>query len=70
MRNLLIVLLLPLLAYLALSMQSVQVNEFDPAGVMNLAAARYWQANLHRAPLSREPFLTAATADTEESSHA
>jgi hypothetical protein len=50
---------LVVLAYLALSMQSVQVDESDPAGVMNAAAARWWSVNLHRAPLVREPLLHA-----------
>lgn len=46
-----------LMAYGALSMQAVQVNELDPAGVFNAEAAVWWQRNLDRAPLSREPFL-------------
>lgn len=47
-----------LMAYGALSMQTVQIDEQDPAGVMNADAARWWQRNLHRAPLSRTPFLS------------
>jgi hypothetical protein len=57
---------LVLMAYHALSLQSVQVDESDPAGVMNLDAARWWQANLHRAPLTRDPFVSAAVAAPEK----
>lgn len=49
--------LLVWMVYGALSMQSVQVDESDPGGVMNVEAARWWQQNMHRIPLSREPFL-------------
>lgn len=50
---------LVLLAYGALSMQTVQVDETDSAGVFNVDAARFWQRqeNLARTPLSRTPFL-------------
>jgi hypothetical protein len=44
-------------AYGALSMQSVQLDELDPAGVMNREAAHWWQENLDRIPLSTVPFL-------------
>jgi hypothetical protein len=43
--------------YGALSMQSVQLDILDPAGVMNAEAAHWWQANGDRVPLSSEPFL-------------
>ena len=43
--------------YGALSMQSVQLDEFDRAGVLNFRAARWWQQNTDRIPLSRVPFL-------------
>ena len=48
---------LVLMAYGALSMQTVQVDEGDPAGVLHIEAARWWQQNLHRMPLSTTPFL-------------
>lgn len=51
---------LVLMAYGALSMQTVQIDERDSAGVMNAAAAQWWQSNLGRIPLSREPFLSVA----------
>ena len=50
-----------LLTYGALSMQSVlvMIDERDSAGVMNFRAARWWQQNLDKIPLSREPFVRA-----------
>jgi hypothetical protein len=45
------------MSYGALSMQSVMIDEKDAAGVLNPDAARWWQQNLHRIPLSREPFI-------------
>jgi len=51
---------LVLMSYAALSMQTIQIDTSDPAGVMNVAAARWWQENLHCVPLSREPFLGAS----------
>jgi len=48
---------LVLSAYGALSMQTVMINEFDPAGVVNRNAARWWQQNIQKAPLSKTPFL-------------
>ena len=48
---------LVLSAYGALSMQTVMMNEFDPAGVVNRSAAQWWQQNIKRAPLSKTPFL-------------
>lgn len=47
------------MAYGALSMQSLQIDERDHAGVMNIPAALWWQQNLHRLPLTRTPFLQA-----------
>lgn len=58
---------LVLLTYGALSMTSVMVDHTDPAGVMNGAAARWWQQNLDKVPLSREPFLPVRTNDKEVS---
>ena len=49
---------LVLMAYGALSMQTVQLDEQDPAGVMNAAAALWWQQNTARVPLTRAPFLS------------
>jgi hypothetical protein len=46
-----------LASYAALTMQSVMVDELDPGGVMNSEAARWWQANAGRIPLTRAPFL-------------
>jgi hypothetical protein len=48
---------LVLMAYGALSMQTVQIDEADVAGVLNVEAARWWQQNVHRIPLTRTPFL-------------
>jgi hypothetical protein len=49
---------LVLMAYGALSMQTVMIDELDPAGVLNPVAARWWQANTDRIPLSRAAFLS------------
>lgn len=48
---------LVLLAYGALSMQSVQFDVLDPAGVLNPEAALWWQKHGHLIPLSKVPFL-------------
>jgi len=48
---------LVLLIYGALSLQTVMIDERDVAGVMSADAARWWQQNLHRIPLTREPFI-------------
>ena len=45
------------MAFGALCMQTAQVDELDPAGVLNADAARWWQQNLHLAPLTKTPFL-------------
>jgi hypothetical protein len=47
-----------LATYGALSMQTVQLDIMNPAGVMNPEAAVWWQANVDRVPLSREPFVS------------
>jgi hypothetical protein len=44
-------------AYGALSMQSVMIDALDPAGVVNLKAAEWWQQNVDKVPLSTTPFL-------------
>jgi hypothetical protein len=49
---------LVLMAYGALSMQTVMIDELDAAGVLNPVAARWWQANTGRIPLSRTAFLS------------
>jgi hypothetical protein len=46
-----------LMTYGALSLQTTQINLLDPAGVLNPAAADWWQRNTSRIPLTREPFL-------------
>jgi hypothetical protein len=46
-----------LMAYGALTMQTVQFDALDPAGVLNPLAADWWQRNPALVPLSREPFL-------------
>jgi hypothetical protein len=46
-----------LASYAALTLQSVMVDELDPVGVMNRQAARWWQANAGRIPLTTTPFL-------------
>lgn len=48
---------LVLMAYGALSMQSVMLDPGDAAGVMNVEAARWWLAHRDRLPLSSTPFL-------------
>ena len=48
---------LVLMVYEALTLQSFMIDELDPAGVMNVEAARWWQENIHRVPLTRTPFL-------------
>jgi hypothetical protein len=48
---------LVIMAYGALSMQSVQIDEYSAAGVMNLEAATWWQHNRARIPLTRTPIL-------------
>jgi len=55
-----------LAAYQAFSMQSVAIDELDPAGVMNPEAARWWQGHTPRIPLSAEPFLPRAGVHRSE----
>jgi hypothetical protein len=45
------------LVYRALTLQTVQFDVFDSAGVMNGAAADWWQRNTDRIPLTTESFL-------------
>ena len=49
-----------LMAYGALSLQTVQLDTRDPAGVLNGQAAEWWLQNKHRIPLTRTPFLGGA----------
>lgn len=51
---------LVLMAFGALTMQTVQVDEYDPAGVLNKEAAMWWQANLNLVPLTEEAFVSEA----------
>jgi len=46
-----------LTSYAALTPQSISLNAMDPVGVLNGDAARWWQANARRIPLTTEPFL-------------
>ena len=46
-----------LMTYGALSLQTVQMNPADAAGVLNLEAAAWWQRETGRMPLTRESFL-------------
>ncbi len=41
----------------ALTMQTHVLDVFDPLGVANVEAARWWQVNARLTPLTREPFL-------------
>lgn len=49
-----------LLAYGALSLQSVQIDIFDSLGTLNPSGAEYWQRNIENIPLTHEPFIAAA----------
>jgi len=49
---------LVLMAYGAISLQTVQFSLTDPAGLLNPAAALWLQSNCRAIPLTREPFLT------------
>ena len=53
-----------LMTYGALTMQTIQLNSGDSAGVMNPAGAQWWSCenNLKKIPLSREPFLVNSEA--------
>jgi hypothetical protein len=54
-----------ILSYFALSVQAVQMDQMDPAGVLNPAAADWWQRNTSRIPLTREPFLRTEVNDAK-----
>jgi len=55
-----------LASYSALAMQAIQIDERDEAGVMNLAAARYWQSRTSILPLTRAAFLDPLDGDAGE----
>lgn len=46
-----------LMTYGALTMKTVQMDPANAAGVMNPAAAEWWQRNSPMIPLSKEPFV-------------
>ena len=48
---------LVLMAYEAICLQSVMIDETDPAGLLNFDAAVWWQQNLTLAPLTKKAFL-------------
>lgn len=50
---------LVILSYLALTMQSVQLDALDAGGVMNGEAAQWWKTNQDRFPLTQESFIPA-----------
>jgi len=56
-----------LMCFGALTLQTVQLDPRDSAGVLNPLAAMWWQQHTHLIPLSRVPFL--GTADLSSSSH-
>jgi hypothetical protein len=53
-----------LMAYGALTMMSVQLDPANSAGVLNPAAAEWFQRNPGLIPLSRAPFMQTANATT------
>ncbi len=53
-------------SYAALTLQSIQLDERDHAGVMNPAAARWWQAHAPEIPLSTDRFLADVPAEDLE----
>tara|TARA_R110002096_G_scaffold24760_25_gene78048 strand:+ start:386 stop:1015 length:630 start_codon:yes stop_codon:yes gene_type:complete len=55
---------LTLLAYAALTMQSVQLDALDSAGVMNGKSAQWWKINQHRFPLTQDSFIPASKAQS------
>ena len=48
---------LVMMSYRALSVQEFTIDERDSAGILNPVAARWWQRNTHRIPLTKAPFL-------------
>jgi hypothetical protein len=60
-----------LMTYAALTLQSAQIDEGDPAGVLNVEAARWWQQNRGRIPLTATPFFvpTATAPSSPRGTH-
>lgn len=50
-----------LMTFGALTLQNIQMNASDPAGIMNREASDWWQRNLPRIPLTTEAFLSSRT---------
>lgn len=50
-----------LISYGALTLQTVSLDQLDPAGVLNAAAAAFYQAHADQLPLTRAPFLAPIT---------
>ena len=58
--------MLLLRAYGALSMQSIQFDVTDPAGLFDEDIARWWQDNLHRVPLTHTALLDPHPPERQE----
>lgn len=56
-----------LMSYGALTLQNVQLDARDAAGVLNGESADWWLRNRHRIPLTRESFLGSAHPRIDES---
>ncbi|MHC4513353.1 MAG: hypothetical protein ACYTKC_17115 [Planctomycetota bacterium] len=54
---------LVLMSYRALAMQEHTLDVRDPAGIFRADAARWWQRNTERIPLTEEPFLARPPED-------
>lgn len=54
------------MSYAALTMQAFNVKVMEINGVFNVEAARWWEQNLERVPLSKIPFLGTADLDWKE----
>jgi len=54
---------LVLMSYRALAMQEHTLDVRDPAGIFRADAARWWQRNTERIPLTQEPFLAPIPED-------
>ena len=54
------------MSYSALTMQAFDVKVMEINGVFNVEAARWWDENLHRVPLSKTPFLGTEDLDQKE----
>jgi hypothetical protein len=56
---------LVLQTFAALTLQSIQLDERDPAGIMNPPAAKWYLQNRERIPLTREGFLEFKSTDAD-----